>query len=386
MLHPFDDYPLHQTPEPLLHTATESANAYDRFFYNGFTTDGGLFFAVALGVYPNRGVMDAAFSVVRDGVQTNLRSSRRCSSDRITRVGPIEVSVIDPMRVHRIVVDSADGVAADLTWTAFSPPIEEPRFVRHDGRALLFDYTRLTQFGSWTGSITVDGITHPLGAGRGTTTEALGCRDRSWGVRGVGEDPPGPRPAPQYFWIWAPTIFADRCTHVALNHDALGRPWHQSGAVVERCGPRAADELLDPQLLVRGHRVDLDVEWQTGTRWAKRITTTMHRFDAEPVEVAYEPLLRFQMSGIGYRHPDWGHGMWRGNLETTRDDQDLARIDPEESLNVHIQALSRARWGDRVGIGVVEQMILGPHAPTGLTSGYTGWAPGPDAAAGARPD
>ena len=26
-----------------------------------------------------------------------------------------------------------------------------------------------------------------------------------------------------------------------------------------------------------------------------------------------------------------------------------------------------ARWGDRVGVGVVEQLVLGPHEPTGLT-------------------
>ena len=51
MLHPFDDYPLHQTPEPLSHVGSESPNAYDRYFFNGYRVDGDdgpVFFAVAL--------------------------------------------------------------------------------------------------------------------------------------------------------------------------------------------------------------------------------------------------------------------------------------------------------------------------------------------------
>ena len=80
MIHAFDDYPIHQTPQPLLHVGTNSPNAYDRYFFNGFPAAGAegddLFFAVAFGVYPNKGVMDASFSVVRGGVQHNVRASR----------------------------------------------------------------------------------------------------------------------------------------------------------------------------------------------------------------------------------------------------------------------------------------------------------------------
>ncbi|MEY3029830.1 MAG: hypothetical protein RL058_193, partial [Actinomycetota bacterium] len=98
VLHPADDLPLHPTPAPLLHPLSDSPGLYDRYFHNGFTADGSLFFAVALGVYPNRQVMDASFSVVLNGVQHNVRSSRRCSTDRTnTVVGGIAVSVVEPM-------------------------------------------------------------------------------------------------------------------------------------------------------------------------------------------------------------------------------------------------------------------------------------------------
>jgi hypothetical protein len=50
----YDDFPLHQTPEPVAHPATSDKNFYDRYFFNGFAKDGSLFFGAALGLYPNR--------------------------------------------------------------------------------------------------------------------------------------------------------------------------------------------------------------------------------------------------------------------------------------------------------------------------------------------
>jgi hypothetical protein len=86
----YDDFPLHQTPEPVAHPATSDKNFYDRYFFNGFARDGSLFFALALGLYPNRRVMDASFSVLADGRQ--LDHARACALERgETRDNPIEV-------------------------------------------------------------------------------------------------------------------------------------------------------------------------------------------------------------------------------------------------------------------------------------------------------
>jgi hypothetical protein len=35
MLSRFDDYPIHQTPEPIVHRASSDPNAYDRYWFNG---------------------------------------------------------------------------------------------------------------------------------------------------------------------------------------------------------------------------------------------------------------------------------------------------------------------------------------------------------------
>jgi hypothetical protein len=68
-----DDYPLHQTPEPIACSGTDR-NVHDRYFFNGYAPDGADISAVAFGVYPHVNVADAHFSVVRVGVQ--LRSAR----------------------------------------------------------------------------------------------------------------------------------------------------------------------------------------------------------------------------------------------------------------------------------------------------------------------
>lgn len=362
MLHALDDYPLHQTSEPFSHPASESPNHYDRFFFNGFDTTGEVFFAVAFGVYPNRQVMDGAFSIVHEGVQHNVRASRTCPADRVrTEVGPVRIEIVQPMLVHRITVEGRHGIAAELTMTAIAPVIEEPRFVhRVDGR-VIFDYTRLTQFVRWDGWIDVDGVRIDITPER----SVVGVRDRSWGIRPVGHRIPAPRSVPQYFWLWTPTVFDDVCTHAAINHESDGRAWHESCAVV----PRLADGEpgLDPGRVQRGEGADFDVQWRSGTRWADRVTMHHRFWGGEPVEVVYEPFLQFQMVGIGYLHPTWGHGMYVGPDESSRDEIVLADVDPADPLMVHVQALSRATWGDRQGLGIVEQLVIGPHAPTGLT-------------------
>src|ERR1700742_2792446 len=86
VLTPFDDYPIHQTPLPLAHPASGDPNHYDRFWFNGYTED--YYFAAGMAVYPNRGIIDGAFSVVHDGVQRSVFASGRIPADRgETRIG-----------------------------------------------------------------------------------------------------------------------------------------------------------------------------------------------------------------------------------------------------------------------------------------------------------
>jgi hypothetical protein len=359
----FDDYPIHQTAEPIAHPGTGDRNFYDRYFFNGYSRDADLFFGVAMGLYPNRRVLDASFSVVRGGRQLSLHASRLAPGERgESRVGPLRVLVEEPLRRHRIVVEKNDwGLEADLLFEARTPALEEPRFTYRVGGRVVMDSTRLTQWGAWSGWLALPDQRIPVSPER-----VLGCRDRSWGVRGVGEREAGaPGPEPQFFWLWAPLHFDDFCTHFAVNEDARGRAWHASGSQVPLLAPGADPAGGDGVVTMASvaHRI----RWQPGTRRAAAAELHLCPHAGEPLVIALEPLLCFQMLGLGYLHPEWGHGLWKGESaqggEGWRQDA-LAPLDPR---HLHVQALVRARCGAREGLGVLEQLVIGPHAPSGFT-------------------
>ena len=88
------------------------------------------------------------------------------------------------------------------------------------------------------------------------------------------------------------------------------------------------------------------------------------------MEIQLEPSYRFSMSGIGYFHPEWGHGVYTGEDRTGYDVYELASVDETQPLHLHVQAVCRARLREngrtKDGVGVLEQLILGPHEPSGL--------------------
>ena len=77
------------------------------------------------------------------------------------------------------------------------------------------------------------------------------------------------------------------------------------------------------------------------------------------------------MLGIGYGHPQWRHGAWKGELEVGGDRFDLPVETPTALEHIHVQSIVRATTigalGHHQGIGVLEQLAIGRHDPTGLT-------------------
>ena len=79
----------------------------------------------------------------------------------------------------------------------------------------------------------------------------------------------------------------------------------------------------------------------------------------------------FFMLGLGYGHPKWAHGLNHGGLAVEREDIVLNDVDVHLPHHLHIQALCdvTCREADgRVhqGRGVLEQLAMGPHAPSGF--------------------
>lgn len=107
MLSSFDDYFVHQTPRPVAIPATTDRNAYDRFWFNGYTDDGGLYLGIGSARYPNLGILDCGFTVVHDGVQHAFHASRRMPDDPSDMtIGPFRIEILEPMKRLRVVLDT----------------------------------------------------------------------------------------------------------------------------------------------------------------------------------------------------------------------------------------------------------------------------------------
>jgi hypothetical protein len=359
MLTKADDFPIHQTPEPIAYAGTDR-NFYDRYFFNGYTRDGSCFFAAAMGVYPQLNVIDAAFSVVVDGIQHNLHASRILNMERFdTRVGPIAIEVVEPLERLRLRVDDAEGrLRADLLFAARTRAIEEPRFTHRIGPRTVLDYTRLTQNGTYAGWVEVGGKRIDV-----KPETFLGTRDRSWGVRPVGaadSQPVAPPALPQFYWLWAPMNFHDCITLYHDNAAADGTSWNTRG-VLAAVGDAPPQEFGD---------VESKITFRSGSRRAARARITF-RSGAGPITIDVEPQFHFYMPGIGYMNPEWGHGLFKGELAVGYDTYDLAAVDDNLPGLLHIQAFSKswltlADGTTKTGAGVLEQLIVGPHAPSGF--------------------
>jgi hypothetical protein len=362
VLTPFDDYPIHQTSLPIAHPVSADPNHYDRYWFNGYDKDATFYIGGAMGHYPNRDVVDAAFSVVHDGVEHSVFASGRLPGDRATAIGPLRIEVVEPLRTLRYVVEANDaGLEVDVTFRARTEAIEEPRQMITRGVTLIMDYTRLTQWGTWEGEVKLPtGATLTLDA-----SHTYATRDRSWGVRGVGQQAPTNhlvRPR-QTFWLWAPLHFDDCCTHLALFEYADGTRWLEQSAIVPLLPDTSAAEHLLP--------TEYEITWMPDRREMQATKLTLHKRDGSTATVEMERVFSFRMRGIGYGHPHWSHGSNHGELEVGGESIRLEDFGADDPSANHIQTLCRVRMDGKEGIGVLEQITMGPHTPTGLGEGLT---------------
>jgi len=366
MLTKGDDYPIHQRPEPVAY-AGATRNFYDRYFFNGYALDGTgeetPFFAAALGVYPQLNIMDASFSVIHKGIQHNIHASKILGMERMdTTVGPIEIQVVEPLEKLLIKVDDPENdIHAELLFEKRALAIEEPRFTHRIGPRTLFDYTRLTQNGAYRGWIEIQGDRIEI-----EPAQYRGTRDRSWGIRPVGAQDSqavAPPPDPQFYWLWAPINFDDHIALCGVNEDENGEPWHSS-AVIAPVGDGRP---------VRMSSVKRELAFKPGTRHAASARFELEHPGGKTITLNLEPKYNFYMAGLGYMHPEWGHGVYKGELATGYEAFDPGELNEAAPLYLHVQAFCEAtleglEGGQRKGVGVLEQLFIGPHKPSGFKS------------------
>lgn len=363
MLTKGDDYPIHQTSEPIAYSGTDR-NFYDRYFFNGYSPDGEMYFAMSFGVYPHLNIADAAFCVIVDGIEHAIHASKVLHLERLDlNVGPISIDVVKPLEQLRIrIEDPENGIHGNMLFTRRCEAVEEPRFHFRNGPRTLFDYTRLTQNGSWEGSIEVKGKKIDV------TSEWLGTRDRSWGVRPIGvsdSQPVVPPQSPQFYWIWIPVNYEDRVSFYHINAKADGSPWNESAVMSEVIDGAEVPELS------KSASCRSELTFKSGTRHASSAEVWMKDDAGAESHIDLQIDYNFYMAGMGYTHPEWGHGHYQGELATFYETYDLANLNENEMHHLHVQAICRASLtlpdgSIHKGRGIVEQLIIGPHEPSGF--------------------
>ncbi|MEZ5210691.1 hypothetical protein [Gordonia sp. (in: high G+C Gram-positive bacteria)] len=371
-----DDHPVHQVAEPIRNVGTSDRNFYDRYYFNchpRLSSDPSRssdvetpWFIFGLGVYPNLGVTDCFVVVRRGDDHIVVRGSRALGADRDDlRVGPFRTEVVEGLARLRISLEPGHGdVSFDLEFTADAPAALEPRHFQRQLERVTFDTQRFVQTGDWTGSITVDGTRYDV-----TPEEWRGNRDRSWGVRPVGEaEPPGRRAASSddasFFWIYAVMRFDDFAVVSIVQEKRDGERVMDDARVIW------ADESRGVQWL---GRVEHDVTFHPGGREPASATLRFIKPSGATTTVTAEPKLANYLGfGTGYGlEQDWRHGMWQGDEKVEALRLKVSEIDPTMKLFCPVDHLASFTLTDadgtvHTGEGLFEFAVIGPHDQYGF--------------------
>jgi len=367
MLGPMDEFPVHQVPQPIAWPGSSDRNFYDRSYFNCHDRSGDIFLITGIGYYPNLGVKDAYVLVRRGDTQTAVHLSDAIDQDRLNQhVGAYRVEVVEALQTVRIVMDETEGMAVDLTWEGLYPVVQEQPHIMRQGNRVTLDAQRFAQLGSWAGRIVIDGEEIAV-----DPAVWIGSRDRSWGIRPIGEAEPAGRPADPPFegmwWLYVPMAFEDFGIVIIIQE-----------------APDGFRSLNDCTRIWRDGRVEqlgwprVKIHYRSGTRIPTGATIeatdakgAMLRFDVEsklPVPIHV---------GGGYGgDSDWIHGVWKGEKFTERLTYDMTdpAIIGRSAFGVidHVgRAVCHDGGSSSEGWGLFEHGALGRHDPSGFADWLT---------------
>ena len=376
-LGPLDEYPIHQVPRPVAWAGSSDRNFYDRCYLNAHDRTGEVFLITGLGFYPNLGTKDAFVLLRRqvDGraeqtaVHLGDAADPRGADRMAQQVGSYRIEVVEPLRRLRVVMEDTEGIALDLTWEGSFDVVQELPHVMRQGSGTTLDAQRFAQVGAWEGVISVDGTDIAV-----TPVRWVGSRDRSWGIRPVGEAVPAGKPADPSFegmwWLYVPMRFDEFAIVLIIQETPDGfrtlndctRVWHD-GRVEQLGWPR------------------VQVRYAPGTRvpTGATITCTTPAGAELVLEVTSKLAAPLHVGGGYGGDSDWTHGMWKGAGFTERLTYDLD--DPATAGRVMFGVIDHvgqatvhgpgAGVPDRSeGWGLFEHGVLGRHDPSGFTDWF----------------
>jgi hypothetical protein len=357
---PLDEYAIHQAPLSMKYVDSTDRNFYDRCYFNGHDRTGDIFFITGAGIYPHLGVKDAYALVRRGNLQHAVRMSDALDDERLNlAVGPYRVEVVEALQRIRLICDAdSAGIGFDLTWHGSFPAIDETRHIMRQGTRPILDAQRFAQLGSWEGELRVAGDTIAV-----SPDTWVGSRDRSWGIRPVGDSEPAGRPAddPNDFglwWLYVPIRFDDYAIVLIVQESPDGFRTLNDAVRVHPDGRQ--EQLGWPRV---------KISYTSGTRLPEHARIELTEADGTPLVMEVDALLSVPLHvGAGYGgDPDWTHGQWRGRdwLDGSTYDFSDPAIQARAPWGV-IDHVGRATIGDQVGWGLFEHGTVGRHLPSGF--------------------
>ncbi len=348
MLSKMDDYPIHQISDVVRHVATSDRNFYDRYYFNMHKCDDEIFVVFGMGQYPALGVQDA-FLLVRHGNSHRvIRSSKEIDDRADISVGPLKVEVLEGLRRLRVSVEPNEwGIELDAVWQGEHAPILEPRhYIRRRGRTL-FDTMRFAQLGTWDGTLKVGDKAWAI-----TPDKWIGSRDRSWGIRPVGEAEPAGihqgTPSMEGMWNYFPVMFKEFALLYLVNEDNDGNRTIDEAVRIWKDGTREPEWLGRPE---HDHDFTMAAPFKADIRQGR---VRFPDAPGGPLELIGTPFLQtYLTTGTGYGlEPDWRHGMYQGEGVVT---QGVSfDVDKDDVFYGLVETPARFELNGEVGYGMME--------------------------------
>jgi hypothetical protein len=328
-LTPDDDYLLHHSADTFATVASDLPNWFERLYFNFHDREGSVLALTGFGVFPNMHVADAYVAVTDATAQRNVRLCRDLGGRRSdTSVGPLALTLVEPMRRWRLELQETEGVAFDVVFEArtIAQSVGVIEFDRGDGSSTAFRH--YNQAGDYSGTLSVDGRSHAVEGW-------IGQRDHSWGLRYPRER--------QGLHFWIAAHFDDRTFMASYNESRQHEVVFCEGAVLF-----TDDRPPIPVIDVRHELTVTDNGQQSAEAEIRMILA-----DGSDATFLVRPALPdLYMSGCGY-------GGWQGqhrgplHVESERWEHGHAPDLRHEPTGV-VDQLATFEWNGQRGVGVFE--------------------------------
>lgn len=350
-----DEFFTHQTSLPHAMVATSDPSWRERYWFSLHDVRAhDTVLTMGLGKYPNQDMMEAYIALSRGAEQRNLRISRALLPDSVsTRVGPLSVEVVEPLRELRLRLDDNEsGVTFDVAWHAETEPLLEDRFFQVSRARVTYDAIRYVQHGTVEGVVSAPGYSAEL-----TRDTWWSERDHSWGTRPLPRapgQPPGERPEWRML-LFAPLRLPEFGVHLYLQESAPGRPVYLYAGITSPIGQPAREEVVTA--------VEHDLEWVEGAAapTLRGGALVLRLADGRTIDLRLRALPgRAHLRGGGFEGWNgWFQGQWRG--EQTQE-SDVFDLSDDTQFYRYAKAgsdhLVEVTCDGKTGYGIVEYMVL----------------------------